>query len=81
MFIYVEDIKVWLIFVRFVCISLVIFLMKFWGGDLNCIFFILFNIFKFSVYRSIKLIRIVLMNGRFVKENFGFGYIIREMVI
>lgn len=74
---YVEG-KVKVILVRIVWIILVIFLMKLRGGELNWILFILFNIFKFSVYRGVKLIWIVLMNGGFVVENLGFGYVIRE---
>lgn len=46
--------------------------MKLRGGELNRILFILFNIFKFGIYRSIKLIRLVLIEGIFVLENFGF---------
>lgn len=68
---YVE-VRVKLILLRIVRISLVIFLMKLRGGDLNRILFILFNIFKFGIYRSIKLIRLVFIEGIFVLENFGF---------
>lgn len=68
---YVE-VRVKLILLRVVRISLVIFLMKLRGGDLNRILFILFNIFKFGIYRSIKLIRLVFIEGIFVLENFGF---------
>lgn len=68
---YVE-VRVKLILLRIVRISLVIFLMKLRGGELNRILFILFNIFKFGICRSIKLIRLVFIEGIFVLENFGF---------
>lgn len=55
--------------------------MKLRGGDSNRILSTLFNISKSSVHRSIKSIRTSLMNGRFVKENLGFGHITRETVI
>lgn len=78
---YVEDTKVRSTPARSVRTSLAIFLMKLRGGDSNRILSTLFNISKSSVHRSIKSIRTALMNGRFVKENLGFGHITRETVI
>lgn len=60
------------ILLRIVRISLVIFFMKLRGGDFNKVFFILFNILKFGIWRSIKVICFVFIDGNFVKENFGF---------
>lgn len=48
-FLFFVEGKVWFILIRFVWISLVIFLMKLRGGELNRVFLIFFNVFKFSI--------------------------------
>lgn len=48
-FLFFVEGKVRFILIRFVRISLVIFLMKLRGGELNRVFLIFFNVFKFSI--------------------------------